>query len=147
MNGCIIFSKAAEWQKAVAELREKKIVQKEDTRHTMDSGVRITYSSNLDAVARAKEKLIESIKTLRLMRLSPLGEILKFIERVESELGVIDFTVLKRAEEEVTERYFDELCQGPEVTIYTTATLYSKANGQIKISKNYDLPQREFKTE
>jgi len=139
----VINEKCEEWRGNVGSLRDKKIVEVIEKRHTVDAGIRVTYKSNLEMVATAKEKLLTAISTLRGMRLDSLGDIYKFIEKTESELGALDFTALKREKEEVTEAYFHEITEPPDVRVIQT---HSHILVGDKIIPTYS-PQRRIERE
>ena len=139
LNSPVIFEKASEWQKDMSLLRDKKVIEKVKERATVDAGREITYKSNFGTIAAAKEKLVGAISQLRGMRQAPFSEVQSFIKKTEGEFLEIDFTVLTESEE-VTERFFEELCSQPEVKIYTTAHMEGN-----RIVKDYNLPVKEFK--
>ena len=143
LNRPVINEKCEEWRVDLRSLRGKKIVEIVEKRHTVDAGVRIIFKSNLEMVASAKEKLVTAISTLRGMRLASLGDIYKFIEKMESELGTLDFTALKREKEEVTEAYFQEIIAPADVQVIQT---HSHILVGDKIIPTYS-PQRRIERE
>ena len=120
LNTGAINEKGTEWRNSIRELRDKKIVEIIEKRHTVDSGIRIIYRSNFEIFATARKRLLTAISTLAAMRLSSLGAIYQFIEKTESELGALDFTTLKTEKEEVTEAYFEEITASPDVQVIQT---------------------------
>ena len=144
LNSDAINEKCTEWRDSLSSLRDKKIIEKVNTRPTLDAGRMITYKSNFRTIAATKERVTSAISELRGMRQAPLSEVHTFIKKIETELSGTDFDAMKE-EAEVTERTFDELCSRPEVTIYTTAQLIPGSRpGQERIQKNFDLPTKEY---
>jgi hypothetical protein len=145
LNVPVIFEKASTWQADLSALRTKKIVEATERWSNPELGRRVRYKSNFAVIVVAKERLSSAIRELREMRTKSLTEVFEFIKTTELALQSIDFTLLGD-ETEVSEARFVEISAEPEVRVSTTGFFLSDAKGNTTISKNYDLPVKEFKT-